>query len=507
MPAQQPGALPYETIANALFENYECIFNVDLETGEYLVYYESDSYRELHLERSGTDFFAALEREVERVVDSEDRKFVLQMLSRDALDAGIRSEKYHSLVYRILQDGRQVYHQLRASLERLDGRDYALMGVRNVDSVLRQNAEREDTLASEREKSANYLHAILATATAYTEANLTTDAVLTHSAGPSGDPGSPLAAVPAVDDMPCYSDFQTWVADNLVCDHAGKYLHVSSREHLLDCFERGTARASVLFSLSSPGCDPVPCRAVFYLYSEQATNDVHVLCVVYDLTDEQRREKEVEDLKLQLDLSRIRSSTSQMKPHFLYNALGSIQEVILEDPVRAADLLESFTVYLRGCVKAIDSDEPIPFAQEVENIEAYTQIERMRLGSRLEIAYQLEDTDFDILPLSIQPLVENAIRHGIHPLGKKGGRVLLRTFSNESAWNIQVLDSGEGFDVVDYASKIDSEGTESTGLKNIKFRLEKIMGATVDVTSVEGAGTCVSVSIPKEEGSHEGDYR
>ena len=496
-----------EAIVGALSENYESIYSVDLTTGEYDVYYESDSYRRLELSHSGSDFFATLDEEVEKVIDPEDKPYVLKMLSKETLTAGVSEGKYHELVYRVIRNGRQVYHQLRATLRRIDGRDYALMGVRDVDAVVRLNAARENALASERQKSGNYLDAILATAAAYIDANLTGDCVLSQSTGPTGKPGSRLAEVPSVEEMPCYGAFQSWVADNLISRNREKYLQVSSRKHLLECFERGTRRASVPFSIRTLDDGAVPCRAIFYLYREKATKDVHSLCVIYDLTDEQRREKELEDLKFQLDLSRIRNSTSQMKPHFLYNALGSIQEVVLEDPVRAAGLLEDFTVYLRSCVKAMDGDDPIPFMQEIENIKAYTSIEKMRLGDRLAIVYELAETDFKVLPLSIQPLVENAIRHGIYPLGKMGGTVVIRSFAIDDEWIVQVIDTGRGFNSEEHGRKLAEWGEDSTGLRNIRFRLEKILGATMEVASAEGCGTCVTVRIPRGEVAHESDDR
>jgi len=496
-----------EAIMGALSENYESIISVDLATGAYDVYYESDSYRKLEVSRSGGDFFKTLGEEVERVIDPKDKAYVLKMLSREALLAGAGKGEYYSMVYRVIREGCRVYHQLRATIREVGGRDYALMGVRDVDSVMRANAAREEELASERQRANSYLDAILATAVAFMEANLTSDSVLNQSIGPSGRPGSRLAEVPSPEEAPSYSAFQEWVAERLISANGEKYLEVSKLEHLIECYEKGIARASVLFSIRTEEDDAVPCRAVFYMYREDASGDILALCVIYDLTEEQRREKELEELKTELDLSRIRSSASQMKPHFLYNALGSIQEVVLEDPDRAASLLEDFTVFLRGCVRAMDEDDPIPFAQEVENIKAYARIEQMRLGDRLEMVYDLGETGFEVLPLSIQPIVENAIRHGIHPLGKKGGAVELKTSASEHEWIVQVTDTGGGFDVEEYDRRMASGKTESTGLKNIKFRLEKILGADLDVASVEGSGTRVTVTIPKRRVSHEGNCR
>ena len=111
-------AVSYEVLANALFENYESIYDIDLETNAYNVYYESESYRELDLTRSGSDFFTALNKEVARVVDPDDRSYVLAMLSKDVLVSGVTENKYHSIMYRINREGRRIYHQLRVNITR-----------------------------------------------------------------------------------------------------------------------------------------------------------------------------------------------------------------------------------------------------------------------------------------------------------------------------------------------------------------------------------------------------
>ena len=116
-----------------------------------------------------------------------------------------------------------------------------------------------------------------------------------------------------------------WVAENLICENREKFLSTSSRNNLLACFEKGDGRTSVLFSAMTAEQEAISCRAVFYLYREKTTGDVHVLCVIYDLTEQQQQEKKLEELKTALELSHIYNSTSQMRPHFIYNALGSIQ--------------------------------------------------------------------------------------------------------------------------------------------------------------------------------------
>jgi sensor histidine kinase YesM len=196
-------------------------------------------------------------------------------------------------------------------------------------------------------------------------------------------------------------------------------------------------------------------------------------------------------------MSRIRNSTSQMQPHFLYNALGSIQELILIDPAYASDLLGDFMVHLRSCVRAMENDKPIPFSEELKNIRAYTNIEKMRLGKKLDVKYEIQESNFFVLPLSIQPLVENAIRHGIHKRGKTGGTVTLRTKKTDNAWIIEVEDDGVGFNVDQIHEEIRQKKRSSTGLKNIRFRIKAVLNGSLNITSKEGEGTVVTVSIPR----------
>ena len=240
-----------------------------------------------------------------------------------------------------------------------------------------------------------------------------------------------------------------------------------------------------------------PCRKMFYLYRDNTTGDIMAFCVVYDLTEQQKKERELEKLETELQMSRIRNSTSQMQPHFLYNALGSIQEVLQEDPQYASELIEDFTIHLRSCIRAMNSDAPQPFSMELDNIRAYVNIERMRFGEKLKIRYEIETDDFPIVPLSVQPLVENAIRHGIYQKGPAGGTVVLRTRDAGNAWQVEVEDNGVGFDVNTYRREAKSGKRDSTGLKNIIFRLDKVMHAHVDIVSTVGSGTKVTVTIPK----------
>lgn len=225
--------------------------------------------------------------------------------------------------------------------------------------------------------------------------------------------------------------------------------------------------------------------------------------VVVDISEYARRQniirQEVEQLEHNLEAVRIRNSVSQMQPHFLYNALSSIREVMLQNQKYASDLLYDFTVYLRACIRTMQSGEPITIQQEMENIRSYVNIEKMRMGSRLNIVYELQSEEFKVPPLSIQPIVENAIRHGIYRKGKKGGTITVKTYTLDEYNKIMIKDDGVGFDYEKIRNEVAEGKRESIGLDNIMFRLKKQHNAKVVIKSKVGVGTQISIWIPREK--------
>ena len=212
---------------------------------------------------------------------------------------------------------------------------------------------------------------------------------------------------------------------------------------------------------------------------------------------QQGLEKELDEVKLQLRHSRIRNASSQMQPHFLYNALSSIREIILENPQYASDLIYDFTVHLRACIRSITSDNLISFSQELENVKAYVNIEKMRFGDKLKVMYDCQETEFDIIPLSIQPLVENAIRHGVYERGLSGGTVTISSFKENESVVVYVEDNGVGFDYEKVMDEIKTGKRDSNGLYNLIFRFETLMHAQIKVDSKIDYGTKITITIPQ----------
>ena len=118
-------------------------------------------------------------------------------------------------------------------------------------------------------------------------------------------------------------------------------------------------------------------------------------------------------MERELQNSRISIMLSQIKPHFLYNALTVIQALCSIDPAAAENAVSEFSDYLRGNMSALTEEKLIPFLKELEHTKHYLTLEQLRFGDQLQVEYDLGPTGFQLPALSLQPLVENAIRHGV----------------------------------------------------------------------------------------------
>lgn len=189
---------------------------------------------------------------------------------------------------------------------------------------------------------------------------------------------------------------------------------------------------------------------------------------------------------------RIRIMMSQIQPHFLYNTLSSIQALCLSDPEKAFDVTEKFGTYLRQNIDSLDQPQLIPFEKELEHTRVYSEIEMIRFPS-IRIEYDTRDTDFSIPALTVQPLVENAIRHGIR--GVENGIVCVSSKKAGDFYEIMISDNGRGFDV---QAAENASGTH-IGLHNVKERIEEMCGGTLTIESITGAGTTITIRIPAEK--------
>ena len=205
------------------------------------------------------------------------------------------------------------------------------------------------------------------------------------------------------------------------------------------------------------------------------------------------RELEAEKVILNAKLTESRISTmiSQIQPHFIYNTLGTIEQLCITEPKEASKLVRNFSLYLRGNFSELDNARPITFSQEMNHVKHYTDIEQVRFPD-MTIQYDLRSVEFLLPALSVQPLVENAIKHGLMGL-EEGGIVTISAYETEKYYVVEVTDDGVGFDM-----SAGYDETKHVGIKNIRGRIEAMCGGTLTIESKIGSGTKATISIPKE---------
>lgn len=203
------------------------------------------------------------------------------------------------------------------------------------------------------------------------------------------------------------------------------------------------------------------------------------------------KDRQLAEKERQLTENRIATMISQIQPHFIYNTLGTIGQFCLDDPKKAADLIQIFTMYLRGNFVELENDVPIRLSKEMEHVRYYADIELIRFPD-MQVIYDLKAEDFLIPALTVQPLVENAIKHGLMGL-ESGGIVTISTYETEQNYCVCVEDNGVGFD-----DSVFRDGRKHIGIQNIRGRLEAMVGGTLTIDSIPGKGTTALILIPKE---------
>ena len=197
-------------------------------------------------------------------------------------------------------------------------------------------------------------------------------------------------------------------------------------------------------------------------------------------------------LNAQLTESRVSTMMSQIRPHFIYNTLGSIEQLCIIDPSKAGELVHNFSKYLRGNFGELDNPKPILMSQEMGHVHHYINIENVRFPD-MTFSFEMNSSDFYIPALTIQPIVENAIKHGLMKL-EKGGTIRVLSYETNTDYCVVVEDNGVGFD-----TNLLLDERKHVGIRNIRGRLEAMVNGTLEIESVQGHGTKVLIKIPKED--------
>ena len=240
----------------------------------------------------------------------------------------------------------------------------------------------------------------------------------------------------------------------------------------------------------------------FYNFGLTVTMIYQIVRLVIDLRTQYKETIRYQKMQKELYEAKVSVMVSQIQPHFMYNALSSIAMLCKLDPDTAHQATITFAQYLRSNMDSLKQTKPIPFEQELEHLKKYLYIEKLRFGKKLNIVYDIQTTDFVLPQLSIQPLAENAVKHGISKK-RGGGTLTIATRETDTAYEIIVSDDGTGFDV----NEKKDDGRSHVGMENIRRRLQEMCGAEVIINSTIGEGTVATVVLPKEEQHHEDTVR
>ena len=213
---------------------------------------------------------------------------------------------------------------------------------------------------------------------------------------------------------------------------------------------------------------------------------------------------ELEASRTALAQAELRALRAQISPHFVYNALGAIASFISTDPERARDLVLDFADFTRYSFRG--RGDFTTLADELRSIHSYVELERARFGERLAVTLQIAPESLTtVIPfLSVQPLVENAVRHGLEPR-ERGGTIVITARDEGTQTEITVEDDGVGMDPAVVRELLTSRGSEHVGLRNVDRRVRQLYGDdhALDIETAPGSGTLVRLRVPRSQPLHE----
>ena len=200
-----------------------------------------------------------------------------------------------------------------------------------------------------------------------------------------------------------------------------------------------------------------------------------------------QREQNLRRRQLELEKNNLSLLMGQIQPHFVFNVLNTIYYLCDSDRKSAAEATAHLRMYLMKNFEERFTDVPVPFEEELEIVRNYTDLEKLRF-EQIEIVYDIQDTDFMLPALSVQPLVENAIRHGLREM--RDGRVVISSKNEDGVHVISVTDNGVGFQ-----PPAPDDNRRHVGIENVRRRLTMMSSASLEIQSCEGGGTKAEIRI------------
>ena len=192
--------------------------------------------------------------------------------------------------------------------------------------------------------------------------------------------------------------------------------------------------------------------------------------------------------------SQMSLAISQIQPHFLYNTLSTIAELCQRDSAMAEEVTNHFSLYLRGNLEHMGDSFPIEFSKELKHVQTYLWIEKIRFQDDLQVVYDIQTEDFLVPALTLQPLVENAVKHGM--MGSENVcTITIRTKCVKQGYQVIIEDDGGGFNL----EEIKNDGRKHIGIDSVRSRLKYMVQGTLTISSEIGKGTRVVIQIPGKE--------
>ena len=227
--------------------------------------------------------------------------------------------------------------------------------------------------------------------------------------------------------------------------------------------------------------------------TEVAVIDIMIYYFYLAAVNHSKTQKELYESRIELERQRNKLLVMQMQPHFIFNALATIQSLCYTDSDAAADCIDVFGDYLRANIDSISSDEMISFGSELEHIEQYIKLEKASTDVHFDVIYELGVRDFKVPPLTVQPVVENAIKHGVLTRRDGTGVLKIKTDKTDSAIRITVTDNGTGASLTTKQKE-----HKSVGAENVRQRLAIQCKGTLEIETTENGSVSVIV-IPKDQ--------
>lgn len=220
----------------------------------------------------------------------------------------------------------------------------------------------------------------------------------------------------------------------------------------------------------------------------------HSVNFIPDILDEWYRTIKTNNLLTkEMELTKAQLMLSQIKPHFIYNVLANIKSLIYTDADKAADIVVAFTKYLRVQLNALGEDELAQFPESLDFVKNYIEIEKSRFPDKIHVEYDIRYEDFRLPHFVLQPIVENAIKHGICKR-ETPGNLIISSRLQDNVILVEVIDNGVGFDTRHKSAPGKEHGV---GLENVRIRLRHLVRGELQIESRNGTGTRVTIRIPK----------